>query len=136
MHRKSWLWGVVGAIAVAGLCSAPRFASADGTTPPAPPTPPAPACGTSDNPCPLQKWMRANMGAALSAGDMDALGKAFDRAATFAPDASWTTWGQFAKQGSTAAAAKDAAGVKAACKACHDAHKDNYKTKFRGRAVN
>ena len=75
------------------------------------------------------------MGAAQAAGDMDALGKAFDRVATLAPDASWTTWGQFAKQGSTAAAAKDAAGVKAACKACHDAHKDNYKTKFRTRPV-
>ena len=131
MLTTSWLRGIVGAVAMAGLFAAPRFASADD----AGAAPAAPACGTSDNPCPLQKWMRANLGAAQAAGDMDALGKAFDRAATLAPDASWTTWGQFAKQGSTAAAAKDVAGVKAACKACHDAHKDNYKTKFRTRPV-
>jgi len=125
MRTKSWLWGIAGAVAVVGFLAAPRFASAD---------PPA-ACGTTDNPCPLQKWMRANMGAALSAGDMDALGKAFDKAGTMAPDAAWTTWAQFAKQGSAAAASKDTAAVKAACKACHDAHKANYKSQYRTRPV-
>jgi hypothetical protein len=133
MRRTSWLWGIASAMAVAAPFVAPRLAVAQ-TPAPAPAPAPA-ACGTSDNPCPLQKWMRANMGSALAAGDMDALGKAFDHAATLGPDASWTTWSQFAKQGSTAAAAKDSAGVKAACKACHDAYKDKYKTQYRARPV-
>ena len=58
MRTKSWLSGVVAAVAFAALLGAPRFAGAD---PPAPAPAPAPAaCGTSDNPCPLQKWMREN----------------------------------------------------------------------------
>jgi hypothetical protein len=129
----TWLLGIVGAVALAAPLAAPRLASADGTTPA--PAPAPAACGTSDNPCPLQKWMRANLGAALSAGDNDALGKAFDHLPGLAPDPSWTTWAQFAKQGSTAAAAKDSAGVKAACKACHDGYKDKYKAQFRARPV-
>jgi hypothetical protein len=133
MRTKSWLSGVVGAVAFVALLGAPRFAVAD---PPAPAPAPAPAaCGTSDNPCPLQKWMRANMGAALAAGDTDALGKALDHVATLSPDPTWTTWTQFAKQGSTAAAAKDMTGVKASCKSCHDAFKDKYKGQFRARPV-
>jgi hypothetical protein len=136
MRSKSWLWGI-GAVVIASSFGATRFAAADPTQAPAPAPAPAPAaCGTSDNPCPLQKWMRANMGAALAAGDTDALGKALDHAATLSPDATWTTWSQFAKQGSTAAAAKDMTGVKAACKSCHDAYKDKYKGQYRARPVN
>jgi hypothetical protein len=136
MTRKSWLWGSFGVLLLAALAATPRLAAADGPTS-APAQAPAPAaCGTSDNPCPLQKWMRANMGAPLAAGDTDALGKALDHAAAFSPDPTWTTWAQFAKQGSTAAAAKDMNGVKASCKSCHDAFKDKYKAQFRARAVN
>jgi hypothetical protein len=96
----------------------------------------AASCGTSDNPCPLQKWMRANMGTPLASGDTDALGKAFDRVATLSPDPGWAGWTQSASAGSTAAKGKDMAGVKAACKTCHDGFKDKYKTQFRPRPVN
>jgi hypothetical protein len=139
MKQKSWLLGIPAALlslALAAAIVAPlteRQAKAD---PPGPAPAPAPAaCGTSDNPCPLQKWMRANMGTPLAAGDMDALGKALDHAAGLSPDASWAQWTQFAKQGSTAAAAKDLTGVKASCKSCHDAFKDKYKTQYRARPV-
>jgi hypothetical protein len=129
MLQKSWLWVLALALAIVVTAALPRFAAADGTAPPA-------ACGTMDTPCPLQKWMRANMGSPLAAGDMAALGTALDHAATLSPDATWTTWAQFAKQGSTAAAAKDMNGVKASCKSCHDAYKDKYKAQYRTRAVN
>ncbi len=89
---------------------------------------PAAACGTTDNPCPLQKWMRANMGSPLAAGDTDALAKAFDHVAGTPPDPSWTTWKDSALAGSKAAAAKDTAGIKAACKSCHDGFKDKLKS--------
>jgi hypothetical protein len=79
--------------------------------------------------------MRANMGASLAAGDTDALGKALDHVAALSPDPTWTTWSTMAKQGSAAAAGKDMTGVKAACKSCHDAYKDKYKTQFRARPV-
>lgn len=128
MTVKIWLGGahvyVVGAALLGALALAPSAASAD---------PPAPSCGTSDNPCPLQKWMRASMGTPLASGDMGALGASFDHVATLSPDPSWAAWGQAASAGSTAAKNKDMAGVKAACKSCHDAFKDKYKAQFRAR---
>jgi hypothetical protein len=128
MQKKTWLWGLFGALLLVGTVAVPQLAGAQ--------APPPAACGTMDNPCPLQKWMRANMGTPLASGDTDALGKALDHAATLSPDATWTTWAQIAKQGSTAAAAKDMNGVKAACKSCHDAYKDKYKAQYRSKAVN
>jgi hypothetical protein len=131
MTAKNWLGAriyapvfVMGAAVAGALALVPRTASAD---------PPAGACGTSDNPCPLQKWMRANMGTPLASGDTAALSTAFDHVATLSPDPSWAGWGQAASAGSTAAKSKDMAGVKAACKACHDGFKDKYKTQFRAR---
>jgi hypothetical protein len=117
---------LAGAALVGALTLAPRAASADA---------PAAACGTSDNPCPLQKWMRANMGTPLAAGDTAALATALDHVATLSPDPSWAGWGQAASAGATAARNKDMAGVKASCKTCHDAFKDKYKAQFRPRPV-
>jgi hypothetical protein len=122
--RNTWLSvlaGVVlGAVAVG---AAPSIATADD----------AAACGSKENPCPLQKWMRANMGAASAGGDTAGLAKGFDKVATASPDATWTTWATIAKQGSEAAKKGDLPGAKAACKACHDAYKDKYKAQYRMR---
>src|SRR5512135_1592961 len=72
------------------------------------------SCGSKENPCPLQKWMRQNMAPALAAGDNAGLAGAFDKVAANSPDASWATWSQFAKRGSDAAKKGDTAGAKAA----------------------
>jgi hypothetical protein len=80
--------------------------------------------------------MRANMGAPLAAGDMDALGRSLSHVGATSPDPTWTTWAQFANQGAAAAAAKDMTGVKASCKSCHDAFKDKYKAQYRAKAFN
>ncbi len=112
---------VLGSAALAG--AAPTSALADDAT-----------CGTKENPCPLQKWMRANMGAAMAAGDLPTLAKSLDKAATMSPDPSWT-WAAIAKTGADAARKGDTAGAKASCKSCHDAYKDKYKAQFRTKAV-
>lgn len=132
MMRKRWVCRVASFVAPALLAASaaltPSLAAADGAD--------AGACGTSDSPCPLQKWMRSNMGAPLAAGDMDALGRAMTHVASSSPDPTWTTWAQVANQGAAAAAAKDIVGVKASCKACHDAFKDKYKAQYRSKAFN
>ncbi len=121
-----WAWGLVAGIMLgaAGLAAAPSASAED-------------ACGTKENPCPLQKWMRQNMASAMSSGDMTALGAAFDKVSKISPDPKWNgadakaNWDAIAKAGQAAAKANDAAGVKAACKGCHDGFKDKYKAQFR-----
>lgn len=92
------------------------------------------ACGSKENPCPLQKWMRANMGPAMASKDLPALAKALEKSASLSPDASWE-WASMAKAGAEAAKKGDFAGAKASCKTCHDKYKDAYKEKFRAKAV-
>lgn len=122
--RKSWVVLFAGVLlGSAVLASVPTSASADDTT-----------CGSKENPCPLQKWMRANMGAAMAAGDLPTLAKSLDKAATLSPDASWN-WGAISKAGADAARKGDTAGAKAACKSCHDSFKDKYKAQFRAKAI-
>ena len=124
-----WAWGVMVGVMVgaAALAAAPTASAGD---------PPA-ACGSKENPCPLQKWMRQNMGAANSSGDMAALAADFDKLTKMAPDPSWNgadpkaNWDAISKAGLAAAKANDAAAVKATCKSCHDAFKDKYKQQFR-----
>ena len=125
-----WTWGILaGAILGAAALAAAPAASADD------------ACGTKENPCPLQKWMRQNMAPSNASGDMAALAADFDKVSRIAPDPKWNggdprgNWDAIAKAGIAAAKANDAAGVKAACKSCHDAFKDKYKAQFRTRAV-
>ncbi|MGO8994369.1 MAG: hypothetical protein ACLQVI_13705 [Polyangiaceae bacterium] len=125
-----WACGLVAGVMLgaAAIAAAPA-ASADD------------ACGTKENPCPLQKWMRQNMAPANASGDMAALATDFDKVSKIAPDAKWNgsdpkaNWDAIARAGVAAAKASDAAAVKAACKGCHDAFKDKYKAQFRTKAV-
>jgi hypothetical protein len=124
MTKRSILWGVVLAATLGASLAAygPRIAFAD-----------APAeCGSKENPCPLQKWMRANLGAPLASNDGAALEANLNKVANASPDAAWT-WKRIASDGAAAAAKNDIAGAKAACKGCHDAYKDQYKQRFRTR---
>lgn len=94
------------------------------------------ACGTPGAPpCPLQAWMRANIGAPLAANKMAALADGLDRAATLSPDPTWSSWTTFAVNGAQAARKGDIAGARASCKGCHDAWRSAYKAKYRMRPI-
>ena len=109
---------VLGASAVAVT---PGVSAADGA-----------ACGAKENPCPLQKWMKSNMGQQLAGEDYAALAASFDKLAKSSPDKSWD-WSKIATDGAAAAKAKNNDAVKAACKSCHDQYKKSYKEKYRDR---
>jgi hypothetical protein len=95
----------------------------------------AASCGSKENPCPLQKWMQANIGSKMADGNLKAVAEGLDKAATLSPDPSWSEWATFAKAGADAARKGDTPGTKAACKNCHDKFKQQYKEKYRTRAV-
>ena len=83
---------------------------------------------------PLGKWMKPNMGAPLAGQDFAALQKAFDLIASKPPPgaagADYPNWAATAQEGSAASAKQDLAGVKAACKHCHDPYKEKYQKDF------
>jgi hypothetical protein len=96
------------------------------------------SCGSKTNPCPLQKWMQDNVGSKLADGNLAALATSLDKVATMSPDPAWTDWAKFAKDGAAAARTGGDSGTQAAkqaCKACHDKYKNDYKTRFRTKAV-
>jgi hypothetical protein len=96
------------------------------------------SCGSKTNPCPLQKWMQDNMGSKMMDGNLDAVAASFDKVATMSPDPAWTDWAKLSKDGATAARKGGdvgTQGAKQACKACHDKYKNDYKQKFRTKAV-
>jgi hypothetical protein len=120
--------------------SAAPSASASATVAAAKPKPPAagpaaapPAavdCGTKENPCPMQKLMRGM----AAASTPEALEAAFTRVAGLSPSPGWQ-WSAIAKKGAELAKSGDVAAAKAQCKACHDAHREAYKSGFRGRKI-
>ena len=91
------------------------------------------ACGSKENPCPMQKWMKANMGPAAANGDVEALAKALDYVASHAPPG-LDKWTAIATEGAAAAKKKDLDAAKKSCKTCHDLYKVKYKEEMRDRA--
>lgn len=80
---------------------------------------------------PLGVWMKSNMGTSLAGQDFPTLKKNFDfLAGKPPPGGDFPEWPALAKAGLAAAAKEDLAGVKAACKGCHDAYKAKYKKDF------
>jgi hypothetical protein len=138
------------ALALPGCEDKPPAPSASPAPPPTPtptptatsaPTPanhtPGPAktydCGARDQkPCPMQGWMKRVMAPASSGGDTADLAKALTYVAEHAPPG-FTDWTSIAKAGAAKAKEGDGDGAKAACKQCHDAYKDQYKTTMRDR---
>jgi hypothetical protein len=122
--RRFVTWGIVALVVAAGVLAAlPRAARADDAQ-----------CGGSKNPCPLEKWMRANMGTPLAGDDLATVGKSMDFIGGKAPDSSYSNWASIAKTGSDAAKSGDTGKVKASCKSCHDQYKAKYRGQYRSRA--
>jgi hypothetical protein len=85
---------------------------------------------------PLKKWMQANMGA--NKDDAKALVGAFKKVAAFQPDPSWGEWKAMSEKGSQLASqgkleGKD--GASQVCKDCHAKYKEEYKAKYRTKAL-
>lgn len=91
-------------------------------------------CGSKENPCPLQKWMKDHTQADLAAGDNAAIAGDLDKIAAMAPPG-YSKWASISKDGANAARAGNTDAVKASCRGCHDEYKTKYKTEMRGRAV-
>ena len=122
---------VVTAAATATATAAP---SADAT---AAPTATAPdkdwGCGAKgQKPCPMQGWMKSTMASATAADDAKKMAAAFEYLVTHAPPG-YPEWVTMSKTGATKAKAGDLDGAKAACKDCHDAYKEKYKSTMRDR---
>jgi hypothetical protein len=93
-------------------------------------------CGGPGKPaCPLQAWMRANVGAPLASNDAEALSAGLAKAAKLSPDAGWSSWASFAAEGSAAAKKGDLAGARASCKGCHDKWREDYRARYRLRPI-
>jgi hypothetical protein len=79
---------------------------------------------------PLGKWMKPNMGAPLAGQDFDKLKASFDVVGGKPPPGDYPQWASMSAAGSKASAASDVAGIKAACKQCHDAYKTKYQSEL------
>jgi len=90
------------------------------------------AC-SKDKSCPMQKWMKANLGTALASSDFDGLAKGLEFVAAHPPQG-FTDWAKIAGDGAAAAKKKDLDGVKKACDSCHKGpqkYRDKYKDEMR-----
>jgi cytochrome c556 len=79
------------------------------------------------------KDLMKKMGAQVTAGDAEALAPIFAQTRTMGKP-EYTKWASLADQGEAAAAKGDLAGAKATCKSCHDAYRNDYKTKYGSKA--
>jgi cytochrome c553 len=87
--------------------------------------------GAGDPKTALGKWMKPNMGTPFAADPPDYATLQTNFALLISkepPAATYPKWDGFLQAGITAAKASNKDGVKAACKGCHDAHKDAYKS--------
>ena len=117
MVRVQKVWPAILAALVAGVVGAaalPSDAIAEGQ------------CDGKAKPCPLQKWMRENVGTPMASGELATIAKSMEKARKFG-GADMKDWDKLAKKTADDAAANKTDDVKADCKACHDAYKDAYK---------
>jgi len=93
------------------------------------------SCGDKDLPdCPLQGWMKATLKPYLTANDTARLAAALDQLADKAPPG-FDGWRESAADAAKAARAGDTAAVKAACKHCHDQHREHFRKERRLQAL-
>jgi hypothetical protein len=115
--KRSWLSALLGgALLSAAVLSASSDASAEDF--------------------PLKKWMQANMGA--NKDDAKALTVAFQKVVAFQPDPAWSDWKVFAQKGAQLAGQGKLEGKEGAsqvCKDCHAKYKEEYKAKYRTKAL-
>ena len=97
-------------------------------------------CGEKGQPsCPLQGWMEKNLQDPLDKNDLAKVATSLEKVAGFVPDPKWNEgdkgWAKLAKAAAEAAKAGKADDVKAACKTCHKAWRNQYKKEFRMKPI-
>lgn len=93
-------------------------------------------CGSKENPCPLQAWMKENTNEAMAKADLPALAIALDKTVTLAPPGGgYPNWVSISKDGAAAARSGDKEAAKASCRTCHDQYKKKYQTEMRARKI-
>jgi hypothetical protein len=93
------------------------------------------SCGTAPlEDCPLQAWMKANMGRAAVAQDLPALAQSLAYVAKLAPEG-YANWESIARDGAAAAQMGDFVAARAACRSCHEQYKHRYRAELRGRSL-
>jgi hypothetical protein len=117
MVRVQKVWPAILAAIVAGAIGAAVLPSEAGAVE---------QCDGKAKPCPLQKWMRDNVGTPMASGELATIAKSMEKARKFG-GADMKDWDKLAKKTADDAAANKTDDVKADCKACHDAYKDAYK---------
>lgn len=125
MKHKVLGWACLCGFAVALVASAPLAPTARA----------ADTCGSKDNPCPMQKWMRSYVGTPMQAKDLAGVAAGLEKAADLVKDGAFPEWAALSKAGANAARQGDLGATKASCKDCHDKYKDSYKAKLRTKAV-
>lgn len=92
------------------------------------------SCGRPGQPlCPMQAWMKTEVGVPLGEGKLAPVAAALDRLASSPPDPGWALWRSSATQGADAARQDDVAAVRQSCRTCHDAYRTEYRKRFRTR---
>ncbi len=78
---------------------------------------------------PIMQSMMKRLDGYASAGNLQATSEILSLVKAMGPD-EYTRWPAIAEKGRAAAAAGDGAAVKAACRECHDAYREQYRTKY------
>lgn len=86
------------------------------------------ACGSKEDPCPMQKWMKENIGKAKKAGEKDQVAAHFKTISEHAPPG-YDQWKSIAEEGIKASSDLDKAGD--VCKKCHDLYQTPYRNDLR-----
>ena len=118
MIRMRKVWKAVLVVAVAmglGAAVLPSAALASGK------------CDGKKKPCPLQTWMRDNVGTPMASGELALIAKAMDQIQK-PPSPDMKDWAMFAKKTADDVRANKTDDVKADCKACHDVYRQAYKS--------
>lgn len=127
-------------LVLAMCCSAAPEARESGTpasTVQGTPTEPALGadCGDKGRPdCPLESWMKANLQSQLRAGDFIRLEQALAVLAAI-QHLPYADWPVIAADGARAAAREDQAGVRKACKTCHDQYRKPFRRDMPGASL-
>lgn len=92
-------------------------------------------CESDEIVCPLFDWMDKNTVPAMENQDLAAIARALHQIEFMAPEPTWNDgdkgWAQIARKGAVEAEAGNFKGVKASCKSCHKAWRDQFRTQYR-----